>query len=169
MNINQQFDALFEQYNQRASEILSSSTKTATTPENDPVKFEWANQEGFKPEYDPNANQVVWTKQPEPAYNVPSLLKFRGSMSPETMADNYPMFGLKSEHLDPMIQEISQNALDGKITQQRGEELVYQLMSDMYKEAKKRGKPKGAGVKSSSIQQTAELAAKGKKLIQETK
>lgn len=169
MNINQQFDALFERYNQQANEILSSHAKTATTPENDPIKLEWAKQEGYQPEYDPNANQVVWTQQPQPAYNVSSLMKFRGSMSPETMADNYPMFSLKTEHLDSMLQEIYQNVLDGKITQQRGEELVYQMMSDTYKEAKKRGKPKGAGVKSSSINQTASHAAKGKKLIEETK
>ncbi|MBF4180589.1 hypothetical protein [Lelliottia nimipressuralis] len=166
MNINQQFDQLFAQYNQRASEILSSSSTAGTTAENDPIKFEWARQEGYQPEFDPNANQMIWTKPPEPHYNVPDLMKFRGSMSPETMAKTYPMFGLKTEHLDDSLKDIYQNVLDGKITQQYGEELVYQFMTDAYKEAKKLGKPKGAGAKSSSYQQTAENAMKGNKIVE---
>lgn len=166
MNINKQFDQLFEQYNARASEILSSHNTTGTTAENDPIKHRWAKQEGWQEEYDPNANEVVWTKKPGANYGVPDLMKFRGSMSPETMAESYPMFGLKTDRIDGLLQEIYQDVLDGKITQQRGEELVFQLMSDTYKEAKKLGKAKGAGAKSSSVQQTASKAMKGKSIVE---
>lgn len=169
MNINQQFDQLFEQYNARASEILASHNTTGTTAENDPVKYQWAKQEGWQQEYDPNANEVMWTKTPEANYNVPDLMKFRGSMSPETMAENYPMFGLKTDRIDGLLQEICQEVLEGKITQQRGEELIHQLMSDTYKEAKALGKPKGAGVGSSSYQQTMSKAMKGQNLVETDK
>ncbi|MBZ7392385.1 hypothetical protein FMJ22_13370 [Klebsiella michiganensis] len=164
MNINQQFNELFAQYDQRANEILSAG-KGGTTAENDPIKYEWAKQEDFEPEYDPNSNEVVWSKKPKPHYDVPDLMKFRGSMSPETMAENYPMFQVKTEKLDGLLQNIYQQVLDGKITQQRGEELVFQLMNSTYKEAKKQGKPKGAGVKSSSYQQTISKAMKGQAVV----
>ncbi|EIP3951812.1 hypothetical protein LSB85_003679 [Salmonella enterica] len=169
MNINQQFDKLFEQYNAMANEILGTYNATGTTAENDPIKYNWAKQEGYQQEYDPNANEVVWTQKPEANYNVPDLMKFRGSMSPETMAENYPMFGLKTDLIDGLLKEICQEVLSGKITQQRGEELIHQLMSDTYKEAKKLGKPKGAGVKSSSYQQTMSKAMKGQNLVETSK
>ncbi|WP_260863379.1 hypothetical protein [Citrobacter sp. Marseille-Q6884] len=169
MNINQQFDQLFEQYNARASEILASHNTSGTTAENDPIKYQWAKQEGYQQEYDPNSNEIMWTKAPEANYSVPDLMKFRGSMSPETMAENYPMFGLKTDRIDGLLQEIYQEVLDGKITQQRGEELIYQLMSDTYKDAKKQGRPKGAGVRSSSVQQTASKAMKGQKIVESDK
>lgn len=169
MNINKQFDQLFEQYNERASEILASHSTSGTTAENDPIKHQWAKQEGWQQEYDPNANEVMWTKKPEANYNVPDLMKFRGSMSPETMAENYPMFGLKTDKIDGLLQKIYQSVLGGEITQQRGEELIFQLMSDTYKEAKKLGKAKGAGVKSSSVQQTASKAMKGQNIVESDK
>ncbi|XUA17745.1 hypothetical protein ACQVA2_13785 [Citrobacter sp. OP27] len=166
MNINKQFDALFSHYDKMAGELLSTNDNAGTTAESDPLKFQWAKQEGFDPKYDPNSNQVVWTRQPQGNYNVPDLLKLRGSMSPETMAETYPMFGLKGTHVDELLQEIYQNVLDGKITHQRGEELCYQLALDTYDEAKKQGKAKGAAAKSSSVEQTAANAAKGKKIVE---
>lgn len=169
MNINQQFDAMFDRYEKAASELLATKDSTGTTAENNPLKYQWAKQEGFDPKYDPNSNEVVWTPPQQPQYNVPDLLKFRGSMSPETMAETYPMFGLKTEHLDPLLQEIAQNVLDGKITHQRGEELIFQLMMDNYPEAKKRGKASGAGAKSANIQQTIEKATKGQKIVEADK
>ncbi|HGW6103722.1 TPA: hypothetical protein ACNIQM_001850 [Citrobacter werkmanii] len=169
MNINQQFDQLFERYNAMANEIMASHDTTGTTAENDPVKFQWAKQEGYQQEYDPNANEVVWTKKPLANYDVPDLMKFRGSMSPETMAESYPMFGLKTEKIDGLLQKIYQAVLSGEITQQRGEELIFQLMSDTYKEAKKLGKAKGAGVRSSSVQQTASKAMKGQNIVESDK
>ncbi|EBU7764577.1 hypothetical protein DK750_06915 [Salmonella enterica subsp. enterica serovar Rovaniemi] len=169
MNLNKQFDELFATYNARANEIISTASQSATTAENDPFKYAWAKQEGFEEAYDPNANEVVWSKRPEPAYNVPELMKVRGSVSPETFAETFPEYQVKTQKLDGLLQDIYQQVLDGKITQQRGEELAYQLMSDTWKEAKKQGKPSGAGAKSSSEQQTASKVMKGQKILGESK
>lgn len=166
MNINKQFDAMFDRYDKLAGELLATKDNSGTTAENDPLKFQWAKQEGFDPKFDPNANDIVWTHRPQGNYNVPDLLKLRGSMSPETMAETYPMFSAKTSAVDKALAEIYQNVLDGKITHQRGEELAYQLAVDTYDEAKKQGKPKGAGAKSSSIQQTADKASKGQKIVE---
>lgn len=164
MNINKQFDQLFQQYEARAAEILSSA-KSGTTAENDPIKYQWAKQEGYEEQYDPNLNEIVWTKQPKPHYDVPQLMKVRGSMSPETFAETFPEYQIKTSRLDSLLQDIYQQVIDGKITQQRGEELAYQLMSDTWEEAKKQGKPQGAGAKSSSEQQTASRVMQGQKLV----
>lgn len=168
MNINKQFDEMFALYSQRASVLMSqigSAGQPATTAENDPLKLNWAKQEGYQPEYDPNANQVDWTKKPQPAYNVPEIMKFRGSVSAETFAETFPEYQIKKAHLDELLQEIYQATLNGEHSQQRGEELAYQLMSDTYDEAIKQGKPTGAGAKSSSEQQTASKVMKGQKIV----
>ncbi|WP_333498547.1 hypothetical protein [Kluyvera sp. CHPC 1.2972] len=164
MNINKQFDAMFKQVEEVASAMLANYQPQSVQAD-EPAKVRWAMQEGFTPEYDPNADQVDWVKKPEPAYNVPDIMKVRGSMSPETFAESFPEYQVKTQHLNELLQDIYQNVLDGKITQQRGEELAYQLMADTYDEALKQGKPQGAGVKSSSEQQTASKVMKGQRLV----
>lgn len=169
MNLNKQFDELFATYSARANEILSTANQSATTAENDPLKYAWAKQEGFEEEYDPNANEVVWSKRPDPNYNVNNLMKVRGSVSPETFAETFPEYQVKTQKLDGLLQDIYQQVLDGKITQQRGEELAYQLMSDTWKEAKKQGKPSGAGAGSSSEKQTISRVMRGQRLVGDKK
>lgn len=163
MNIHQQFAEMVGSYDKLAAQLMPAAQPV--TPEADPAKYQWAKQEGYEPHFDPNSNQVTWIQKPKPSYDVPELLKFRGSMSPETMAENYPMFGLKADRLDPLLTEIYKKVLDGEISQQRGEELCFQLMKNTFKEAKKLGKPKGAGVKSSSIEQTISKAMKGHSIV----
>lgn len=164
MNINKQFDAMFKQVEEVASAMLANYNQQSQQAQG-LAEINWALQEGFTPEYDPNEKQVDWVKKPEPAYNVPDIMKVRGSMSPETFAESFPEYQVKTQHLNELLQDIYQNVLDGKITQQRGEELAYQLMADTYDEALKQGKPQGAGVKSSSEQQTASKVMKGQRLV----
>lgn len=168
MNINKQFDEMFRRYGDIADAMLTQYTPQSVQAD-EPAKISWAKQEGFQPEYDPNADQVDWVKKPQPAYNVPDIMKVRGSMSPETFAESFPEYQVKTQHLDELLQRIYQSVLDGNITQQRGEELAYQLMADTYDEALKQGKPQGAGVKSSSEQQTASKVMKGQKIVEATK
>lgn len=163
MNINKQFDLMFKKYNEVAESMLAQYAPPAQL--DDPIKLNWAKGEGFAPVYDPNADQVNWIKKPEPAYNVPDFMKVRGSVSPETFAETFPEYQMKQQHIDDFLKDIYQSVLDGKITQQRGEELALQLAKDTYKEVIKAGKPTGAGAKSSSEQQTASKVMKGQRIL----
>ncbi|CAI1768920.1 Uncharacterised protein [Serratia quinivorans] len=162
MNIKKQYKDMVDSYEQMAAKLMPASQDAG--PETSPDKMKWAEQEGFRPMYNPNSDSVTWVKKPEPSYNVPDLLKMRASMSPETLTEVYPMFGMKAKQMNPVLLEIYQAALSGDISQQRAEELVLQMMSETYKDASKGQKVSGAGAKASSFDQTVSNASKGQKI-----
>lgn len=163
MNITQQYQNMRDNYEKLATQLMPAAQESA--PVGDPVKLEWAKQEGFKPTYDPNSDDITWVRQPEPAYKVPDMMKLQGSMSPEALAEVYPMFGVKQQQVDPVLQKIFEAALNGEITHQRANELVFQLMNDVWDKLDKSDKkPDGAAAKSSSFSQTISKALKGQKV-----
>ena len=141
MKLEQKYAAMLEGYQQLASQIIPSPQQAVAS---DPVKLEWAKQEGYRPKYDPNTDAVTWAQQPQPAYQQSHLMNLSASMSPERLQESYPAFAFKAQHIDPLLQEIIKKALDGDITTQRAKELVYQLAQDTYKQAWSQGKPKGS-------------------------
>lgn len=161
MNYEKTVQGLQTGYEQLAASIMNQGS---SKPEMDPVKLEWAKQEGYRPEYDPNADAVTWAQKPKPAYQQNHLLNLEGSMSPERLAESFPAFTWKKQHADGVLQEIIQSALDGKISTQRAKELVYQMALNSFKEAWGEGKPKGAGKGSANFEQTMEKASKNNKV-----
>lgn len=161
--VTQEFNTMLANYEKLAAHILGSDGKE-DKPVDDPLKIEWATQEGYRPHYNPNSDEVSWIRQPQPVYQVPMTLKMQGSMSPEALAEVYPMFAVKQQEVDPVLAQIFEAALKGDITQQRARELTYQLLSDTYKTAGADQKPTGAAAKSSSYNQTISNAAKGQRV-----
>ena len=161
MNYEKEIKGLKAGYEQLAASIMSTGEQS---PEKDPVKLEWAKQEGYQPQYDPNAGAVIWSQKPKPAYQQNHLMNLEGSMSPERLAEAFPAFGWKQKHADGVLQEIIQKALDGGITTQRAKELVYQLALNAEKEAWGEGKPKGAGKSAANFDQTMSKASKNNKV-----
>lgn len=153
MKLEQKYQAMLAGYEQLASAINPQpSHDVARSPE----KLQWAAQEGFKPQYDPNTDQVSWVQEPKPPYQQNHLMNLEGSMSPERLQESYPAFGFKAKHIDPVLQEIIQKALDGDITTQRAKELTYQLALNTFREAWAEGKPKGSAVTAANAEQAAD-------------
>ncbi|ASG63943.1 hypothetical protein CEW81_18315 [Kluyvera genomosp. 3] len=150
MKLEQKYSEMLAGYQKLASEIIPSPAANVAS---DPAKLEWAAQEGYQPEYDPNTDEVTWAQQPKPAYQQPQLMNLQGSMSPERLQESYPAFGFKAQHIDPLLQEIIQKALDGEITTQRAKELTYQLAQNTFKEAWAQGKPTGAAKGAADFEQ----------------
>lgn len=161
MNYEKTVQGLKAGYDQLAASIMNEPSQEVTK---DPVKLEWARQEGYQPEYDPNADAVTWSQKPKPAYQQNHLLNLEGSMSPERLGEAFPAFKWKSQHADGVLQEVIQHALDGKITTQRAKELVYQMALNSFKEAWGEGKPTGAGKSAANFDQAMSKASKNNKV-----
>lgn len=151
-------------YEKLAAQITNGAQEEK--PENEPLKREWAYQEGYKPHYNPNSDEVSWIPAPKPAYSVPNNLRLQGSMSPERLAEVYPAFAEKSEQIDPLLTKIYQAALSGEITHQRAQELVLQLAADTQKEAWS-GKAKGASKQAANFDQSISNMSKSNRIAGE--
>lgn len=154
--MKKEFDQMLAGYHKLVGQIMPDTGAGAAES---PAKMQWAMQEGYRPNYDPNSDAVVWTQEPKPAYQANHVMNLEGSMSPERMAEVYPAFALKAQHIDPVLQEIIAKALSGEITTQRAKELAYQLAIDTYKDAWSEGKGKGASKGAASLEQAMELAS----------
>lgn len=150
MKLEQRIQAMVAGYEQLASSIMPQPSSEVTKS---PQKLEWAKQEGYQPEYDPNSDNVTWTQKPKPAYQQNHLMNLQGSMSPERLQESFPAFGWKAQHADPVLQEIIQKALNGDITTQRAKELVYQMALSSFKEAWAEGKPDGSAKNAANFEQ----------------
>lgn len=157
-----QFQGMFEQYDTLVSRIKPGAA--GATPENDPVKREWAAQEGYRPGYNPNTNAVTWSQTPEPAYMQSHIKNFQASMSPERLVESYPAFAYKAEHLDPYIQQVIDQAMSGEISTQRAKELLYQFALETFEEAWQGGSPTGAAKTAHSFTEALESASKSNKV-----
>lgn len=157
MKLEQKYSEMLSGYQNLVSQIMPQPSVSVV---DDPAKLEWAKQEGFRPEYDPNTDQVSWVQQPKPAYQQPHIMNLEASMSPERLQESYPAFAWKAQHLDPLLQEIIQKALGGEITTQRAKELAYQLAINTFDEAWKEGKPKGSGKGAVNFEQAVAKATK---------
>lgn len=161
MNYEKTVQSLKTGYDQLAASIMSEPSQEVTK---DPVKLEWAQQEGYRPEYDPSTDAVTWTQKPKPAYQQNHLMNLEGSMSPERLGESFPAFGWKQKHADGVLQEIIQKTLDGEITTQRAKELVYQMAVNAKKEAWTEGKPKGAAKNAANFDEAIEKTTKNNKV-----
>lgn len=155
MKLEQKYAEMMEGYRQLAAQIVPSPQKEVV---DSPAKLEWAAQEGYRPKFDPNTDSVTWAQQPQPVYQQSHLMNLQGSMSPERLQESYPAFAFKAQQIDPLLQEIIQKALDGKITTQRAKELVFQLAQDTFKEAWAKGKPTGSAKGAADFEQAIEKA-----------
>jgi len=156
-----QFAQMFAQYDQLASQIR------ATKPEdvmNDPVKLEWAQQEGYKPTFNPNSNTVSWVPTPKPVYQQPQHMNFESSMSPERLVESFPAFAYKAQHLDGYVTEVINQAMNGDITAQRAKEMLYQFALESFKEAWAEGSPTGAAKTATTFAEAMESASTDKKV-----
>jgi hypothetical protein len=158
MKLETRFQQMRDGYDKLSARLLPDSD-SGDGPDISPEKMQWARQEGFNPHYNPNSDDVIWTPTPKPAYTMPNNQRLQGSMSPERMAEVYPAFATKKDQIDPVLSEICQAALDGKITQQRAQELVMQLALDTYKDAWQ-GKATGASKNAANFDQSLEGASK---------
>jgi hypothetical protein len=163
MNVKQEYQAIVANYEKMASQLLPEAKPSTVT--DDPIKLEWAKQEGFVPRYDPNSDSVTWHQTPKALYQAPELLKLQGSMSPEAASEVYPMFEIKKQQIDGLLEEIYQETLNGNITQQRAQELVIQLMKETFDGFTKAEKAaSGAAGKSASLSDTISNLSKAKKI-----
>lgn len=161
MKLETRFNAMLAGYEQLASSIMPAPSQDVAK---DPKKLEWAYQEGYRPNYDPNSDAVTWAQKPKPAYQQSPEKNLQASMSPERLQESYPAFAWKAQHADPVLKEIIEKALSGDITTQRAKELVYQMALNSHAEAWKQGKPKGAGTGSVDFEQTMAKASKTNKV-----
>ncbi|MBV8042375.1 hypothetical protein [Pluralibacter sp.] len=155
-----QFAQMFAQYDQLASQIR------ATKPEevmNDPVKLQWAQQEGYKPTFNPNSNSVSWVPVAKPVYQQSQLHNLQGSMSPERLVESYPAFAWKAKNADPYITEVIRQAASGEITAQRAKEILYQFALETFKEARKEGKATGSAKTAVTFAEALESASTNNK------
>lgn len=152
--------ATYQQMRAGYDQLAARLTTTAEAGEvaSSPVKMQWAEQEGYKPTYNPNTDQVSWVKTPQPTYQQPQMMNLEGSMSPERLIESFPAYKWKSEAVDGVLQEIITAAHGGAITTQRAKEAVYQLALDTYKEAKASGKAGGAAKTAGSFEQAMSKA-----------
>ena len=155
--LKQQFEGMFSQYDALVSRIKPGAAGTEVT--NDPVKREWAAQEGYRPGYNPNGDAVTWTQTPKPAYQQSHLKNFSASMSPERLIESYPAFRFKAEKLDPFVQEVINKAMSGEITTQRAKEILYQMALDTFEEAWEGGSITGAAKAAGSAAEALESAS----------
>lgn len=158
MRAENRYQQMRDGYDQLATRLLPQNNEDNDAPLS-PAKREWAKQEGFSPYYNPNQDDTTWIPKPKPAYTMPNNQRLQGSMSPERLAEVYPAFATKTKEIDPLLTEIYQAALDGKVTQQRAQELVMQLAIDTYKQAWQ-GKAQGASKDSANFEQSLDSASK---------
>ncbi|WP_310606717.1 hypothetical protein [Buttiauxella brennerae] len=152
-----QFNDMLKNYESMAAKIVGD--KAAEKAIEDPVKNQWAMQEGFRPVYNPNADKVTWVPQAQP-HQAPNMARLQGSMSPEALSEVYPMFAHKKEQIDGVLTQIFQAAIDGGVTHQRAQELAMQLALDTYAEVSKGQKAKGAAAKAANFDQALDNASK---------
>lgn len=160
----QEFNNMLANYEKLAANILGNDK--GVKPEDEPLKYEWAKQEGYDPHYDPNSDSVSWVPKPKAAYDVDNNLRLQGSMSPERVGEVYPAFGQKVQEIDPVLEKIYASALSGEITHQRAQELVLQLAATTYRDAWK-DKGKGASKTAANFEQSIESMSNTKKLAGE--
>ena len=153
MKLEKKISAMVAGYEQLAASIMAQPQDDVVKS---PEKLEWAKQEGYQPEYDPNSDSITWTQKPKPAYQQNHLMNLQGSMSPERLQESFPAFGWKAKHADPVLQEIIQKALNGDITTQRAKELAYQMALSSFKEAWAEGKPTGSAKDAANFDQAME-------------
>ncbi|EPR3242574.1 hypothetical protein ACU41F_003137 [Klebsiella aerogenes] len=142
--MNDDFNKMLSDYQSLKSSILSHGSvnnnggmDSVNAPEE--VKWAIAQEEGFVPHYNPNRDSVVWMpKQETPMEQIPNVMKAGGSMSPEQIANIYPIFQWKNTSgFNDVLAGIIKDLHAGNITTQRAEELVMQLTKESYKEARK--------------------------------
>lgn len=158
MRLETRFQQMRDDYDKLTARLMPGNSDNGDDAPLSPEKREWARQEGLTPVYNPNQDNVTWTPKPKPAYTMPNNQRLQGSMSPERLAEVYPAFATKKSEIDPVLSEICQAALDGKITQQRAQELVLQLALDTYKQAWQ-GKAEGASKTAANFGQALESAS----------
>lgn len=161
LRMREQFGAMFAQYDQLAGRIKAAPVADVI---DDPVKREWASQEGYRPGYNPNSDSVTWNQKPEPAYLQPHYQNFEGSMSPERLVESFPAFAYKAKHLDPYIQETIDKAMSGEISTQRAKEILYQFALESFEEAWQGGRPTGAAKTATTFAEAVEKASKDNKV-----
>ncbi|MCP2003502.1 UNVERIFIED_ORG: hypothetical protein J2Y78_002042 [Buttiauxella agrestis ATCC 33320] len=161
MKMQERFNNITARYDQMVARI---SPQPSTDVLLSPAKREWAMQEGFRPEYNPNTDDVTWVKSPEPAYQQSHIKNIQGSMSPERLTESFPAFAYKAANLDETLQEIIRQAVSGEITTQRAKELAYQFALDTFDEAWKEGAPTGAAKAAASFEQAIEKTTKTAKV-----
>lgn len=161
LRLREQFGEMFSQYDKLAGRI--KPTESVEVIDN-PIKREWAAQEGYRPGYNPNSNSVTWTKTPEPAYQQARTKNMQGSMSPERLVESFPAFAYKAANLDGHIQEVITQAMSGQITTQRAKEMMYQFALETFDEAWSEGKPEGAAKTAASFDEAMNNASKSNKV-----
>lgn len=159
MRLENRYQQMRDGYDQLSARLNPSTDAQSDEQPLSPAKMEWAKQEGFNPLYNPNQDEVSWVPEQKPSYSMPNNLRLQGSMSPERLAEVYPAFQTKKTEIDPVLSEICQAALDGKITQQRAQELVMQLALDTFADAWQ-GTPEGASTKAANFEQSISKASK---------
>lgn len=159
--LRQQFEDMRANYQKMANEIMGVKPEAVEDPS---MKLDWANQEGYKPEYDPNTDEVSWIKAPEPAYNTPDIMVLQGSMSPERLAEVFPEYAYSKQHLQPKIEMIIKMAQSQEITLQRGIELAIEIARANKDDAYASGKISGSAAKSTSFAQTIKRTKKNQKV-----
>ncbi|MBK0633373.1 hypothetical protein GZZ44_10480 [Klebsiella aerogenes] len=157
MRLETRYQQMRDGYDALSARLMPGSKSDDDAPLS-PERMAWARQEGLQPVYNPNADEVTWVPTPKPAYTMPNTQRLQGSMSPERLAEVYPAFATKAKEIDPLLQEIYQAALDGKVTQQRAQELVMQLALDTYKQAWQ-GKAEGASKTAANFSQSLDGAS----------
>lgn len=164
MKREQRYQEMRSGYEQLVERIMPAAAekKDGKTPQ----ELEWAHQEGFAPKYNPNSDKITWVPQPQPTYNQPNIMRLRGSMSPERLAEMYPAFASKAKELDPLITQLYQAAIDGKITQQRAQEIALQAAENSYGDMWK-GNIKGASKSAANFDQTLESMSSKNKIAGE--
>lgn len=157
MTLRTQLQGMFSQYDALVGRIKSTGAQQVI---DDPVKREWAEQEGFRPGYNPNADAVTWAPKPTPAYQQGHIRNFTASMSPERLIESYPAFQFKAEKLDPFVMEVINKTMSGEISTQRAKEILYQMALDTFEEAWQGGSITGASKDAGSAAEALEKASK---------
>lgn len=159
--LRQQYEEMRASYEHAKNEILGVQKSQIDDPD---IKLDWANQEGYKPQYDPNANEVSWIKEPEPAYNTPDIMVLQGSMSPERLAEVFPEYAYSKQHLQPKIEAIIKATQGQEITMQRAIELALEISRANKDDAYASGKVSGSAAKSTSFAQTIKRTTKNQRV-----
>ena len=138
--MNDSFNKMLSDYQGLKESILNhgSINKGVTESTSEQIKWAVAQEEGFAPHYNPNLDKLVWMpKQETPMEQIPNVMKAGGSMSPEQLANVYPILQWKNTSgFNDALAGIITDLHSGHITTQRAEELVMQLAKEAYKEAR---------------------------------
>lgn len=138
-NIYTESKDMFSEFNALKDSILGGGSASTKTNIEENAKLKWATAEGFVPHYNPNMDEISWVQRPKTALEkLPNYMQVEGSMSPEELANRYPIFQWKAnEGLNVAIQKVIQDCLDGVVSVQHAEELLEQMAIDSYPKAKK--------------------------------